>query len=234
MRSLVIFVFIVFISGNVVAQGLPEEKHIIISGSGYVERMPDYAEINLSVSKTSETLKQSKDYVDKITQQIIDAAIANDISPDDIGASKIYAEPHYKWAREERKYLGERVRRSITLVLRNLSQYSVLVQALIDAEVTELEGIQLLFSDRSMHEREAMTMAIADAKKRAAVIASQFGTTLGGVYKISEAEINDHRYYQAEQYAMLASVADGGRRAELKIRKQRVSESVYVVFLLGS
>ncbi|WP_101760528.1 SIMPL domain-containing protein [Oceanicoccus sp. KOV_DT_Chl] len=232
MKMLITVIVGVLLTSKIMAQGLPGQEHIIISGSGYVERMPDFAEINLSVNKTSETLKSSKDYVDIITQQVLDAAVATGVAPEDIGASKIHAQPSYKWVKDERKYLGERVSRSVTLVLRDLTQYSVLVQAVIDAGITELDGVQLRFNDRNAIEREAMKLAIDDARKKAEVIAQQFSSKVGSVYKISETAIDDGTYYRSQHYAMMADVGQSGRRAALKIRKQRVDESVFVVFLL--
>ncbi len=234
MKVLSLFVAMFFGVGSLQAQGLPSHEHIIISGSGFVKAMPDYIRIELTVRKTSKTLKLSKDYVDKITQQLIAAALERGVVDEDIGASKIQARPEYKWIKDENKYLGEKVSRSITLLLRDMSQYSALVQAIIDAGVTTLDGVQLQFSDRDKLERESMALAIQNAKAKAKVIADQFGANLGEVYKISEAPINDIRYYQADVSAMRVELSAGGDRAEFKIRKQRVIESVYVVFYLES
>ncbi len=232
MKSLITLAILMLLSSNLQAQGFPEEKHIIVSGSGFIEHMPDYAEVYLTTTKTSETLKISKENVDSITQKVLDAALSIGIKPEDIGASKIHAEPHYKWIDNDRKYLGERVSRSITLILRDLSQYSPLIQAVINAGVTELDGVQFKFNDRNALKREAMQYAIIDAKKKAEVIARQFGSKVNDVYKISEKSIDDESYYRSHQYAMLADVAMPTRKAELKVRKQRIDESIYAVFIL--
>ncbi len=236
MKRLMAILVIVLLNNQLLAQGLNEKEHIIISGSGYVERMPDYAEINLSINKTSESLKSSKEYVDNITQKILDAALAIGIAADDIGASKIHAQADYKWMNGEREYLGESVSRSVTLVLKDLSKYSLMVQAVIDAGVTGLDNVRLRFNDRNTISREAMKIAIDDAKKKAEVIAMQFGAKVGGVYKISESAIDDGTYYRSQHYAMMAEISQPnvGAQATLKIRKQRVDESIFVVFLLES
>ena len=217
---------------NCFAQDLPDREHIIVSGHGYVEEMPDFAEISLTVAKTSKTLKESKDYVDSITQNIFDAVLKHKVDNEDISASKIYASPHYEWGRDEKKYLGERVRRTIKVTLRDLDSYSALVQAIIDAGVTELDGVQLKFEDRDTLEREAMKVAIEDAKKNGESIAKQFGASIDGVFRISESSIDDRRHYAYKAEMALADVRAPGQRAELKIAKQRVDESVYVVFYL--
>lgn len=234
MKLLIIVIMGLLFHNQSMAQGLPEKPHIIISGRGFVERMPDYAEIDLSVYKTTDTLKSSKDYVDKITQQVLDCALVLGVNFKDIKASKIHAQPNYQWAKDEQKYLGEKVSRSVTLVLRDLDQYSALVQALIDAGVTELDSVQLMFNDRNAIAREAMKIAIDDARKKAEVIALQFGVGVGEVYKVSEKAIDDGGYYRSERYTMVADMARPGKSAALKINKQRLSESIFVVFLLKS
>ena len=235
MKTIITLLIGLLASTSLFAQGLPNERHIIISGHGYVERMPDYVEIQLSINKTSPNLKTSKDIVDRITQQTLDAALANGVATEDIGASKIHAQPDFEWADGKRQYLGEKISRSVTLTLRDLSRYSALVQAVINADVSRLHGTQLKFNDRSAIEYEAMELAISDAKKKAEVIAQQFGAELGEVYKISETAISDGTYSRSHQYEMevgMVSSSGSGKRAELKIKKQRVDEAVFVVFLL--
>ena len=231
MKTIVSIAFLYLLVSGLSAQELPNREHIIVSGHGYVEHMPDYAEIHLTISKTSETLKTSKDFVDKRTKLVLRYATDLGIEPEDISASKILAYPKYEWRRDEHKYLGQMVSRSITLYLRNLNQYPDLIQVLIDAGVTEIDGIQLRFRDQDAIQSEAMEVAIMNAKNKAKTIASQFGASIGKVLKVSEFAIDDADFYQDRQYAMSADVARP-ESPSLKIRKQRVNETVFVIFTL--
>src|SRR5690606_21133677 len=116
--------------------GLPDERHIIVNGHGYVEAVPDIAILHLSIDATAESLLQAKDTVDRNTDLAVKAALKLGVKQDDIAASDIHASPQYDWQPAGRVYRGEQVSRTVDITLRDVSRYGQLVHALIKAGIS--------------------------------------------------------------------------------------------------
>lgn len=218
------------------ANGLPDARHIEVSGTGYIEALPDYVEISLSVAETASTLEAAKKAVDVRTRSVLEAATAGGVREEDIDASLISAQPEFEYANRGRVYKGERVNRSVTLKLRNLDRYSELVQKLTGSGITRLERISLHHSKISELQGEAMKVAIADAKARAEIIAAEFGASVGAVYKISAQASGPAPVYRrgiAGAAAMSVESEQADQGAGLKIAKQKIHQSIYAVFTLN-
>ncbi|GMG88443.1 SIMPL domain-containing protein [Biformimicrobium ophioploci] len=218
------------------ANGLPDARHIQVSGTAYVEALPDYVEISLSISETASTLEEARKAVDVRTRSVLEAAASGGVLEEDIDASLISAQPEYEYANRGRVYKGERVNRSVTLRLRDLERYSELVQKLTGSGITRLEGISLHHSKISELKSEAMKLAIADAKTRAEIIAAEFGASVGAVYGISAQASGPSPVFRggiAGAAAMSAESAQADQGAGLKIAKQKIHQSIYAVFTLN-
>jgi uncharacterized protein YggE len=214
------------------AEGLPDERHIAVSGQGYVEAVPDIATVHVSIEHLAATLLQAKARVDEVTANTIKAATAMGIKEDDIIASDIQASPQYDWTEKGQVYKGEHVTRTISVTLRKIDLYSKLVHTLIKAGITRINNIELDFSNREQLQNKAMEKAIANIKEKARVIAAAFGTKTGKVYKISE--IPAPSIFEPQMERLQAKAADTGTdpAESLKVGKQKIHQDIQAVFYL--
>lgn len=212
-----------------------ERPRLSASGEGYVEATPDIVVIELTLSHTAKTLSEAKRQVDEIGNAVIRAANANGVKGDDLQASKIQAAPEYDWQNGQRTLRGQQVNRQFLLRLRDIERYGALVQALTDAQVTQINGIRTEFSKQEQLENEALKKAIANVRGKADMMASACNSRIAGIASLAESGGAGHApqpYEMRAAKAMQAGDAAGGDN--LKIGAQRIFKSVDAVFFLES
>lgn len=214
------------------AEGLPPQRHIEVSGQAYVEAVPDIATVHVSVEQLASSLLQAKTKVDEITASTIKAALSLGIKEEDVIASDIQASPQYDWSQNGQVYKGENVTRTISVTLRQVELYSKLVHTLVKAGITRIDQIELDFSNREQLQNKALEKAIANIKEKAGVIAAAFGARVGKVYKIAEVAPASVFMPQAERLQAKAADAAANPSDSLKVGKQRIYQDIQAVFYL--
>ena|GEM_PF-1533159 len=212
-----------------------DRPQLSASGEGYVEATPDIVVIELTLSNTAKTLSEAKRQVDDIGSAVIRAASAQGIRADDLQASKIQAAPEYDWQNNQRVLRGQQVSRQFLLRLRDIEHYGALIQALADAQVTQINGIRTEFSKQEQLENEALKKAIANVRGKADMMAQACNSRVAGIANITENGSGAMPPSPYEMRAAKAMASDAsGSGDNLKIGTQRISKSVSAVFFLES
>lgn len=211
----------------------PIHPQIAVQGEGYVEATPDLVIIDVTVSHTGKTLAEAKQRVDSIGNAVIRAANLHGIRPDDLEASRIQASPEYDWNNGQRVLRGQQVSRQFQLTLREVDRYGALIQALADAEVTQINQTRMEFSRQEELDNAALRKAIANARAKAGEMAEAFNTRIRGVISVTEGGSPGlPRPYEMRADFAKAQVASGDGGAALQVGKQRIIKSVSAVFEL--
>lgn len=205
---------------------------VSVQGEGYVEAVPDIVVIQTAVSHTADTLAAAKRQADMVANAVIRAANLHGIQAEDLQASKIHASPEYDWRDGERTLRGQRITREFQLTLRDVDRYGALIQALAEAEVSEINSIDMRFSDEAELANQALRKAIANARGKAEAMAAAFDTRLDGVVQVNEngGSAGPLRYEMRADFAKAQTA--GQSDAALRIGKQRITRSVSAVFAL--
>lgn len=198
---------------------------------GFVEAVPDMVVVDITITHTAATLAEAKKRVDQIGNGVIRAADQQGIRKDDIQASKIQAAPDYDWNNGQRTLRGQQVSRQFELKLREVDRYGALVQALADAEVTQINGIRTEFSKQQQLEQDALTQAIANVQAKAKTMAAGFGRKIESVISVNE----DGGSPQPAHYELRANMkaaSAGGSESELTVGKRRIVKNISATFRL--
>lgn len=200
---------------------------------GFVEAVPDIVLISVSISHTAPTLAEAKQQVDTIGNGVIRAADLHGISTRDLQASKIQASPDYDWNNGMRVLRGQQVSRQFELKLRNIDRYGELIQALADAEVTQINSINTEFSTIEKLEQAALKQAIANVRDKAKGMAAGFDRKIAGVMSVTEGgAAGPMPQHELRADFAKAQMAGGDSGAVLKIGPQRITKSVAATFRL--
>lgn len=224
-----LFLSALLLSLNVAALN---KANIQVSAEGTVDVLPDFIHISVQIEKTGNTKANTKSDVDKITQQVIDAARAQGIKEEHIEASQLAIYPQYEWDKNKRILKGETVQRAVNIKLYDLGKYTDLADAVAKIDITRMQQQGYGFENSEQHQNDALVKALNNAKAKAQLIADTMGGKLGAVYHVSEAGSGFAPMPKAR--AMMAMSADMATEsaAPLEIRPQTVSASVTVIFLL--
>jgi len=104
-----------------------------------------------------------------------------------VKATRIQVQPDYSWDERNRKQvlLGYIVSRDVRVELRDLEQLGPLIERAVSAGVNQVSDPVLDSTQRKQLERQAMTLAVQDARLTAETLAKAAGVGLGGVRTIS-------------------------------------------------
>jgi len=196
MIKLILSFFILIFSCSLMASPLPQKPHIYVEGSATVEVEPDEMQFTLSISETSKELATAKSIVDEKSNTLISLCKELRIETKDIATSTLRIFPQFTYSNGNREQTGTQVSRTINITLRDLSNYSSIIKAFVDADITQTVNTKLVLSNPTQATDKALSKALDDAKQRANRLAKHQGSELAGVHSISEFNSREQESYQ--------------------------------------
>ena len=233
-NMLVAVALLPFIIGPVQAESKqPRQPHIVVSGEAELEVVPDIIRLQLQVWDTAKTATDAKREVDTITARLFSSAAKHGVKNEDISAGRLNVSPEYEWRDGKRFTVGQRVQRSVDFTIRDTDSYGKLLDELVDAEVTRISSTQFDVSSEKTHQRNALSLALEDAREKAALMANALGARLGAVFQIVES--GTPRTTPPVMFRAAAmDAAESAPEAPMHLGKQKIQGNVSVIFYLES
>ncbi|WHI47642.1 SIMPL domain-containing protein [Microbulbifer sp. VAAF005] len=215
---------------------IAEERIIAVEGSGVVEAVPDLIRIGYNVFSLSKNdPSEAKAKVDEISSLSVQSLLKLGIAEKDITSSSLNIETAEDYNDNGNALIiGHLVRRNIDIVIRDVSLYGEVIQALVDSHVSEIDSIKPDVSNYEELKREALANAAQSAKSNAEFLAKQFGAELDKVHQIGKQ--NTRRQYSLEEIVVTGSKRRASNikstQYEFKPGNVKVSSEIYVEFQL--
>jgi uncharacterized protein YggE len=172
------------ISGTALGQTAP--RTVSVSGAAEVFAEPDRATLTLGVESRKPTLEPARAEVAKGIDALLKLAKELKIDPKDVRTTRVTVQPEYDWnsTTRQRKLTNYYVLRQAEIVLRDLDQLGILLERAVTSGANQVGEPMLESSKRRDLERQAMALAIDDAKLNAEAVARAAKATLGPVRTI--------------------------------------------------
>lgn len=206
-----------------------DDRYISVQGEGEIQAMPDYLQLQLTISDSGADAEKTAQGVNRGVQQVIDIATASGVDGKDIEAARASRQPLWDWTKEGRQYKGEQISRPVTITLRDLDAYSTLLNKLMKVGHLSLNNTRLLFNDRDALEQQAMTLALHNARAKARSMAKALKGDIGKVLRIEENGSGPAPVFEMRAMAM---AKDSAGEAPMLIQQQTISASAQVRFEL--
>lgn len=161
-------------------------RQVAVSGSGSVTATPDVYVVRGNASLRGLDIAGLKNAVDQQVADILALGDDLDIDPDNITADSVSVAPEWQW-QPEKRLLGYRVSRNVTIRLDSIDTYSALVTGLARQGVNDFALAHREISNQEALEQQALARAMDNARERAQVLADASGLSLGKVISVSEA-----------------------------------------------
>ncbi len=161
-----------------------EQQGIHVTGRAEIAVEPDMARMTLQVSAQAADAVTVKRQIDEVTRALLKVSDAYKISRRDVTAAIVNLSPNYQYDNNRRTVEGMQGSRTISVTLRELDGYGDFMNAALETGINNISGVTLDTSKRAQLEEEALDLAIADARKRAAHVAKQFDVVLGQVLNV--------------------------------------------------
>jgi uncharacterized protein YggE len=163
-------------------------RYITISSQGSVKVVPDAVRINATSTNVAPTSKEALAATAKTSAAVRAALSAAKIEKKDIATQSVSVYPEYKYDNNTAVLVGYRASQTFTIVVRAAATAGDVVDAIVAAggDSLQLSGATPFVLDNTKAASAARTVAVKNARTKAASYASLLGVKLGKVNYLVE------------------------------------------------
>jgi len=210
------------------ADALPSEPHIVVTGQSRQSIVPDILRMSMSITETGRDVELVSEKTEQRAARLISQLKALGINKKDITASHLRVVPHYNWQNREQVYVGTEVSRTIEIILRDLGKYDVFIRTVLESKVGKINNTRLESSKKQEIRKASLQAAVEDARAKAELLVSNIPEKLGSVYSISQQSSGP----VIMQQNRMAYRAEASANSSFEPGVIELSESVTVVYYL--
>jgi uncharacterized protein YggE len=159
---------------------------IVTSGEGVVKRAPDRAWVTIAAEDRARTPQEAQqanvDAMNAVIGRIRQAGIADDA----IQTAGYTLQPEFDYQNGRQSLRDYVARNQVRVRVDALAKTGDVIGAAVASGATSISGVQFDLKDRSAAEREAVSLAVRDARQRADAAASGAGVQIERILRIEE------------------------------------------------
>lgn len=187
-----------------------EESVVVTSGEGVVQAVPDRAWVSITAesraSSPREAQRRNADAMTPVHQKLRSAGIPADA----IRTIGYDLQQEWDYANNRRVSRGYVARNTIEVRIDDINRVGEVLEIAVGAGATSVGGVRFDLRDRGKYEREALRMAVSDARMKAEAAAAGAGRAIDRVLRIEEHGV---AYRPPMPYAATREVAQVGADA---------------------
>jgi uncharacterized protein YggE len=164
------------------------ERTITVSATGTVEAEPDQARITSGVMTEASSAREALTHNNDAMTKVISDLKAKGIDAKDIQTSSFNVEPVIDYSKDGQppKVRGYRVSNQVVVLVRDLGKLGDVLDDVITAGANQVQGLSFEVSKADALKDEARKDAVANALRRAKLLATAAGAEVGQVMQMSE------------------------------------------------
>lgn len=166
----------------------PMQRTVTVSASGQVAATPDIARVSSGVTTEAPSARKALSANSEAMKALIDGLKGAGIEPKDIQTSSFHVEPRYTNPREGEVAVinGYRVVNQVEIVSRKIEKLGEVLDQMVTLGANQMNGLTFEVSQAETLKDEARKTAMANALRRAKLLANAGGAEVGEVIAISE------------------------------------------------
>ncbi|MCC7253709.1 SIMPL domain-containing protein [Hyphomicrobium sp.] len=164
------------------------DRLITVSATGYAYAEPDQARLSAGVTAEADTAEAALSANTELMKKVVDGLKENGVDAKDIQTSNFHVEPRYTNPRDGTPPVinGYRVSNQVSILARDLKGLGGLLDKLITLDANQVHGLDFEVSKAETLKDEARKEAVANARRRAELLAAAAGAEVGEVVTIAE------------------------------------------------
>ena len=164
------------------------DRTVTVSATGSISAAPDEATIATGVTSEAKTAREALTKNTEAMKQVIAELKSEGVDAKDIQTTQFNVEPVYVYPKEGQppSVTGYRVNNMVGVRVRNLDKLGGVLDRLVTAGANQMNGISFDVSKAETLKDDARKTAMANAKRRADLLAQAAGADVGEVLQISE------------------------------------------------
>ena len=168
------------------AQQPPAQPAIVTFGTGVIQVVPDRAWVSITAESRAPNPRDAQRRNAEAMSPVQDKLRAAGIPADAIRTVAYDLQPEWDFVNNRRVSRGYVARNTIEVRVDVTDRVSEVLEIAVGSGANGLGGIRFDLKDRAKLEREALTLAVADARAKADAIAAGSGQTVVRVLRIEE------------------------------------------------
>lgn len=162
---------------------------VVTSGEAIVKRVPDRAWVQITAESRArsprEAQKLNVDAMSSVLQKLKSAGLAADA----LQTRGYDLQPEYDYANGKQTLRGYLSRNTVEARVDDLPRVGEILDLVVTAGATSVGGVRFDLKDKAGAEREALKLAVEDARRRAEAAAGGAGMKLERVVRIEESRV---------------------------------------------
>ena len=158
----------------------------VTAGEGIVHAVPDRAFVTITAESRAANPREAQRRNAEQMKPVLDKLRGAGVPEDAIRTSAYELHMEYDWVRERRVPKGYVARNSVEVRVDRIDRLGELLDIAVSAGATDVGGIRFDLKERAKLERDALQLAVQDARARAEAVAAAAGQSIQSVLRIEE------------------------------------------------
>lgn len=159
---------------------------VITQGEGVVRRAPDRAFTTVTAESRARQPKLAQQANATAMTAVLERLKALGFAGDAVRTVSFGVEPEYDWSARKQVLTGYVARNVVEVRIDDLSRVGEVVDAAVESGATQVSNVRFTLKDMASVEREALSLASADALARARALADGVARTVDRVVRLDE------------------------------------------------
>lgn len=174
------------------------DSELNVKGIGTVYMDADRVSAQMGVRLNGSDVGELQRQANEIVKNICDSLEKAGLDEKDISTSSIYLYPQYDYSGDTENIVGYTISNSLTVDTRDIDKIGEYIDVAFAAGANTFDSISFSVKDDSAARKQALELAVQNAREKAEVIAAAAGKELGEIECISEDSQADY-YYDASR-----------------------------------
>ena len=199
------------------AQEAPQTPTLTAEGAGVVTAAPDIVIVTIGVTTRGARPAEALAANSADMRAVIDAVTAAGVAERDVATSGFSISPVYGAQRPgvetPAPIVAYEVTNQLTVRIRDLAASGAILDRVVAAGANQINGIRFDIAEPQPLEDEALRLAIADAKRKADLMAAAAGVRLVRVLSVSAYGAAQPAVYERAAFSIASTPIVGGERS---------------------
>lgn len=164
----------------------PPAPVIVTLGDAVVKRAPDRAWVTIGAESRARTAAEAQRLNTDAMTAVIEQIKSSGIPADAVQTTGYNLQPEFDYAGGKQTLRGYVARNQVQVRVDALAKTGDVIAAAVATGATNVSGVRFDLKDRDGVEREALRLAVQDARGRATAAASGAGVTIDRILRIEE------------------------------------------------
>jgi uncharacterized protein YggE len=173
-------------SAPLMAQDSQQNPVIVTTGQAEVKRAPDRAWVTIVAESRSKDPKEAQSLNVAAMTGVMEKLKGMNLGAEAVRTTAYELHPEFDYDRGKQTLRGYLARNAIEVRVDDIARTGDVLGTAVESGATSVGGLRFDLKDREAAEREALRLAVRDARARADAAASGAGVQIGRVQRVEE------------------------------------------------